>query len=711
VAGRRRLPTITEAQGTCVNAQVRGTICTLTSTQMPLGPGTRLGPYEILSALGAGGMGEVYKARDTRLDRTVAIKVLPAQFAADPEFRERFEREAKAISQLTHPHICTLYDVGSQDGTDFLVMEYLEGETLADRLAKGALSLEQALQVGIQIADALAKAHRAGVVHRDLKPGNIMVTKTGGKLLDFGLAKTSASVGASAGISMLPTTPHNLTAQGTILGTFQYMAPEQLEGQEADTRTDIFAFGAVLYETLTGKKAFEGKSQASLIAAILEREPPAISSVQPLSPPILDRVVRKCLAKNPDDRWQTATDLLDELRWVTEASYTASATVSATTRFQSRRLALVSAVAVALLLTSVVLTGVILLHRETTSLGTIRLAVFPPEKATFSVQTGRPEFAVSPDGRLITFSATDIAGKTLLWVQPFDSFTAQPMTETAGATSPFWSPDGRYIGFFAQGKLKKVEVSGGVPQTLCDAAAGEGGTWNRDGLILFSPRNGSVLFRVSDAGGDATAVTALNPSRQEVSHLWPQFLPDGRHFIYLAQSRVAENGGIFLGSIDDEQTKLLVRSDVRAAYASGYLIFARITPGSATLMAQPFDTRRLTFTSEPVRVTEQLGGGGIGGNASGAAAFAVSESGVLAFRTARRGGDTQFVWLDRRGKPLEPVGQPSIYRTHELSPDEERIATHRHEQRRKHLDHRAGAGHHHAFHVHGLARYCANLVA
>ena len=520
-------------------------------------------------------MGEVYKARDTRLDRTVAIKVLPAHVAADSDLRQRFDREARAVAALNHPHICTLHDIGSQDGIDFLVMEYLEGETLADKIANGPLSLDQALRYAIEIADALDKAHRAGITHRDLKPGNVILTKAGAKLLDFGLAKMAGPVVGGTGLSMLPTTP-NLTAEGTLLGTFRYMAPEQLEGQEADTRTDIFAFGAVLYEMLTGKKAFEGKSQASLIAAILEREPQAISSVQPLSPPILDRVVRKCLAKNPDDRWQTARDLVDELQWVTDASDAASATIAVPKRAQSHRLALVSALAAALFVISAALMGVILLHREAPSHGTIRLAMFPPDKTTFTLQTARPEFAVSPDGRLFVFSATDAAGKTLLWVQRFDSFTAEPLTETVGAMLPFWSPDGRYIGFFAQGKLKKVDVSGGIPQTLSDAPAGEGGTWNRDGVILFSPRNGSVLFRVSHDGGDATAATKLNPSRQEILHSWPQFLEDGQHFIYLTHSRVAENSGIFLGSIDDEEPRLLVRSDVRGAYASGYLLFARI---------------------------------------------------------------------------------------------------------------------------------------
>ncbi|MDO8795816.1 MAG: protein kinase [Vicinamibacterales bacterium] len=643
---------------------------------MTLQSGTRFGPYEILSALGAGGMGEVYKARDTRLDRTVAIKVLPEALAADPQFRERFDREARAISQLEHPHICALYDVGEQAGTAYLVMQYLEGETLADRLATGALPLDQALKTAIQIASALDKAHRAGIVHRDLKPGNLMLTKAGAKLLDFGLAKSSAPVAAGAGLSMLPTTPANLTMQGTILGTFQYMAPEQLEGQDADARTDIFAFGCVLFEMLTGKKAFEGKSQASLIGAIMHATPPPIAAMQPLAPAALDRIVRTCLAKEPDERWQSAGDLLRELKWAADAAPEPSKAVPVVAHRNGRELVAWSVAAVSIL---AALAGGVVAYRQRIATDTLayRTTILPPDEATFSgseATAGADRFALSPDGRRLTFVARGADQRTELWVRPLDALTAQPRAGTDGASSPFWSPDSRFIAFYAQGKLKKIDAAGGPPLTLTDAVTSgggsSGGTWNRDDVILFSPRAGSGLFRVSASGGMPSPVTMLDTASGERGHLYPFFLPDGRQFLYLSRGTPTSPtavGGVYVGALDSEERTQIFKGGANTTYARGHLLFLR----DATLMAQSFDVGRLKLTGDPVPLAERVDLGGLTG-AFGA--FAVSETGLLAYQT--RGGDlrSQLTWFDRTGKQPTTVGEPTDQMNLELSPDGTRLA-------------------------------------
>ena len=475
---------------------------------MPLTSGTRLGSFLIEAPLGAGGMGEVYKAKDTRLDRTVAIKILPS---ADPDLKVRFEREAKAIAGLQHPHICTLYDVGHEDSTDYLVLEYLEGETLADRLTRGPLKPEEALKTAIEVADALDKAHRAGIVHRDLKPGNIMVTKGGVKLLDFGLAKLQPSVTAVRGLSIAATAPNPITSEGTILGTLQYMAPEQVEGGETDTRTDMFAFGCVLYEMLTARKAFEGETPASLIAAILEREPTPVATLQPLAPPLVDAIVRKCLAKNAGDRWQSAGDLASALRWAVDG---AKASVAAAPPTVWRRTYVVGALAA---LTVVALATGALFGRRYASSGTapvptVRFEVLPPAGVTLrpSPVASAAQLALSPDGRHLAFVAATKGDSSQIWVRPLDSVQAQPLAGTDGASFPFWSPDNRFIAFFAAGKLKKVDTRGGTPQTLADAAAGRGGTWNRDDVILFTAQANSPISRVSASGGTVTPVTTFD---------------------------------------------------------------------------------------------------------------------------------------------------------------------------------------------------------
>ena len=485
---------------------------------MTLAAGTKLGPYEILSPLGAGGMGEVYKAKDTRLERTVAVKVLPQHLSSSLEVRQRFEREAKTISQLSHPHICALYDVGSEGENEYLVMELLEGQTLSERLAKGPLPLEQTLRFAVEMADALDKAHRQGIVHRDLKPANVMLTRSGVKLLDFGLAKAMTPAAQQSSLTALPT-QQGLTQEGTILGTFQYMAPEQLEGREADGRTDIFAFGSVLYEMVTGQKAFAGASQASLISSILRDEPKSVSQVQPTSPPALDRIVRTCLAKDPEERWQSASDLKRELRWIGEGSHSvastsASASVAAVPRRRSGgRLAW----AIALVSGAVALALAVGLWRSRSARpAPLHAFVLPPDKTSFSL-TGDDSAppALSPDGERIVFGAS---GK--LWVQSLSTGTVAALGGTEGGLYPFWSPDGRSLGFFSGAKLRRIEATGGPVQVICDAPANRGASWGKGDVIVLAPDFRGGLFRVPAGGGAPQPVTKLDTKRHS-THRWP----------------------------------------------------------------------------------------------------------------------------------------------------------------------------------------------
>ena len=631
---------------------------------MALAPGARLGPYEILSALGSGGMGEVYRARDTRLDRIVAIKVLPAQLASDSQFRERFQHEARAISALDHPHICTLYDVGEQDGTSFLVMQYLEGETLADRLKKGSLPIDQALRYAIEIADGLDKAHRAGIVHRDLKPGNIMLTKNGAKLLDFGLAKRNAPVVADVGLSMLPTTPPNLTAQGTILGTLHYMAPEQVEGKDTDARTDIFAFGAVLFEMLTGRKAFKGQSQASLIAAILEREPPRLTSVLPQASLFLDHVLKRCLAKDPDDRWQSARDVMLELESLGDLAAPSAGSVPM--RVQSRvREWLGWALAAGLLVAIVILLWGRSAGTQQEPLAA-RLSILPPEHTTFLGGYAAPHLAMSPDGRRLAFVPTPIGGRTLLWIRTLDSLAARPLAGTDGASFPFWSPDGRTIAFFADGKLKSIDSDGGAPHALCDAPDTRGGAWSRDGVIVFAPQLDGPLYRVLASGGQPIAASVLDTSRQETSHRLPSFLPDGRHFLFFAQSGKLENNVVYVGSLDSKDMRPLAILGSKAVYAAGFVLFSR----DQSLMAQPFDPSQLQLFGESVSLSNQVA---FRSAVAGDALFSVADNGTLAYWD---GGQsiTSLTWFDRRGKSLGTLGTPGDHYSLALSPDERKVA-------------------------------------
>jgi len=620
---------------------------------LSLAQGTRLGPYEILSPLGAGGMGEVYKARDTRLERTVAIKVLPERLSSSPEVRQRFEREAKTISQLSHPHICALFDVGREGETEYLVMEFLEGETLSERLAKSALSPEQTLRFGQEIADALDKAHRQGIVHRDLKPGNVMLTKSGVKLLDFGLAKAIAPAQSSSSLTALPT-QQGLTQEGTILGTFQYMAPEQLEGKEADGRTDIFALGATLYEMATGKKAFSASSQASLITAIMSAEPAAISSVVPMSPPALDRAVRKCLAKDPEGRWQSAADLGSELKWIAEGSSAGVASpVTASRRRRSLQLSWIVSGVLAFL--AAALAAALLARRPPAALPLMRTSILPPENSAFiatGINAGPVE--ISPDGTHLVFSARQGEGPNQLWVRTLAESAARPLSGTEGAQRPFWSPDGRFVAFFADRALKKVDVGGGPVFRLAEANESRGGTWNHEGIILYTPDARGPVYRVSADGGKPSQASAYD--EKDSTHRYPHFLPDGRHFLYLVRhggAGAGENPEIRVGALDSRESKIVVHAASNAVYASGYLLYVR----EGALMAQRFDLGRLAVVGEPAVVAPDL----LMDERFSRGVFSASETGILAYQTGRSTTASVLRWFDRTGKILGDVGERAEY--------------------------------------------------
>ncbi|HUM01215.1 MAG TPA: protein kinase [Thermoanaerobaculia bacterium] len=625
---------------------------------MTLAAGTRLGPYEIVSPIGAGGMGEVYKARDTRLDRTVAVKILPTRFSEDAEMKQRFEREAKAISALTHVNICALYDVGTYEGTEYLVMEHLEGQTLAERLADGALPPDLLLKVSIEIAAALGSAHHAGIIHRDLKPGNVMLTKSGVKLLDFGLAKAALPPVKSSSATSLPTEmPRAITQQGTILGTFHYMAPEQLEGKDADARSDIFSFGAVLYEMATGRKAFEGKSQAALISAILKDEPAPVSAVAPMTPPALDRVVKTCLAKDPEDRFQTAHDIGLQLQWIAEGGSQVGLPAPVAKRRKSReKLAwgLAAAAAVA-----AVILGIGFVRRTPARPRLIRFEIANPEGIT-TIDAPR----ISPDGRHLAFNAIDSSGKSRIWVRALNALAAQPLTGTEGTTRPFWSPDSRFIAFFAEGKLKKIEVSGGPAQKICDAPRGSDGSWSSEGVILYDGTAIDPIYRVSAAGGAPVVAVKAEASRKETQVAWPEFLPDGRHFLYMATGQKADDNAYRIGSLDSNETTLLAPAQTLVTYSPpGYLLFVR----DKTLVAQPFDAKALKTTGEPVPLAEHIGTDSVG-----LARFSVSRDGTLVYRTGESGD--KFIWVDRSGKEGETVGDPGDYHNPAFAPGGDRLA-------------------------------------
>jgi eukaryotic-like serine/threonine-protein kinase len=647
------------------------------SRPMGLTSGTKLGPYEILSPLGAGGMGEVYRARDTRLDRSVAIKVLASHLSSSPELKQRMEREARAISSLNHPHICQLYDIGSQDGADYLVMELLEGETLAERLRKGPLPLPEVLRIGIAVAEALAAAHRRGIVHRDLKPGNIMLTQGGAKLMDFGLAKPLGLSDAGAGsgtppsFTAMPTLSgpnplSPLTTAGSIVGTIQYMSPEQIEGKEADARSDIFAFGSVLYEMGTGKRPFEGRSQISLASSILEKDPEPIRVLKPVTPLAFEHVVTTCLQKNPEERFQSAQDVKLELQWIaTERPAPALPAAPAPAARGRERLGWAMAVAAALLLGA----AAMLLYRPAQLAPSIRTVINPPEKATLNLtgdSAGPP--VLSPDGASVAFSATGSDGRTSLWVRPMNSLEAHSLPDTEGAIFPFWSPDGRSLGFFTPGKLKTIDLNGNSVQVICDAQLGRGGAWGAGGVILFSANPSSPIMRVSASGGTATPFTKVDTT-QHTSHRWPFFLPDQQHFLYLAihhDPSKAGNNTIYYASLDGRENRPLIRSQSNAVYASGFLLFAH----GDQLMAQPFDPAKGKVSKEPQSVSR----GVMNDLATWHMDASASGDGTLLFGSGGS-GNLQLVWMDRTGKKIGVLADKfTNLQMARISPQGDRIA-------------------------------------
>ena len=603
--------------------------------------GTRLGPYEIVSAIGAGGMGEIYKARDTRLDRSVAVKILPAEFAQNAQLRLRFEREAKVISQLSHPNICALYDVGE----GYLVMELLDGQSLADRLARGALPLADVLRYGAQIAEALGQAHSAGIVHRDLKPGNVMITSSGAKLLDFGLAKSAAHVVDIDGL----TVQKSLTAEGTILGTFQYMAPEQLEGLEADARTDIFALGTLLYEMATGRRAFDGKTKTSLIAAIVSGQPKPIAAVQPLAPASFEHIVQKCLEKDPDHRWQNARDVAQELRWVSEAGQSPSTS--------QRRGSRLPWLLTAMLALALAVAGISILRRSPAPL--FVSTIDPPDDASFAFDLGSAE--ISPDGTMLVFSAGAAGSVPELWVRSLDQQVARPLKGTENAWFPFWSPDSKAIGFFTDGKLKRIDVLSGSPETIADATTGRGGAWGADGTILFCPSPSESIFQVASTGGVARPVTRLNLERGDSSHRFPVFLPDNRHFLAFVQG-ANQGGNVLLASLDSSDTKPLMLADGGVTFAPPNII---LSVRDRVLRAQRINLKTFALEGTAVPIAE-------GVQVSSSINFAnvsASSNGILTFVNGASATLSTVTFLDASGKVLSEAGPPTDQLDPRLAPD------------------------------------------
>ena len=633
---------------------------------MPLSPGTRLGPYEIASPLGAGGMGEVFRARDTRLGRDVAVKVLPQHLSTNPEVRARFEREAKTVSSLNHPHICTLFDVGREGDTDYLVMELVEGETLAERLAKGALPTAEVLRLGAQIADALDRAHRAGVVHRDLKPGNVMLTKSGAKLMDFGLARATGMAGPASGSSVTvaaltqsPTVATPLTAEGTILGTFQYMAPEQLEGSEADARSDLWALGCVLYEMATGRRAFEGRSQASLITSIMGSEPAPLSQVAPLSPPGFERLVQACLAKDPADRLQSAHDIRMQLAWLAEGGSQAGVPATVATRRRSReRLAWTLA---AIGLVAAVALAALLLRAPTVEEPgrVVRFQVTAPPGAKMFDGIGQ---VISPEGTALLWPGADSEGRARTWIRRLDSLESRALPPiVAGAC--FWAPDGASIGFINDGKLRTMPIDGGEPRTVCDAISYRGASWGAESIV-FAGGQGPI-FKVPFTGGVPEAVTTLDESKGETAHRFPHFLPDGETFLYVAlpgKHRVLE---VYAGNVDGRKPVAVTRSLTSPIYTSGHLVFQR----GRRIMAQAFDPDALVLSGDPI----DLGPAPELWEGAGSTKVSASRNGTLAYLTPED-PKTRLVWIDPTSKePMKERGtfdlDPGAYTEVSFSPD------------------------------------------
>jgi Tol biopolymer transport system component len=620
--------------------------------------GTRLGPYEVTAQIGVGGMGEVYRATDSNLKRSVAIKVLPPAVAGDADRLARFQREAEMLAALNHPNIAAIYGLEKTPDFTALVMELVEGDDLSQRIARGAIPIDEALPIAKQIADALEAAHEQNIMHRDLKPANIKVRADGTvKVLDFGLAKAmDVGSGGTGGLSMSPTlTTPAMTQAGMILGTAAYMSPEQARGKTVDKRADIWAFGAVLFEMLTGRRAFEDEDVSMTLSKVLQREPD-FDAVPSTVPARVGHVLRVCLRKDPKQRVGDIRDVRLALEGAFETIVPATPS-SAPTSAPRGRLAW-AAFALAAVMTLALIAMYI--ARTPVPETVIRFSVAAPADTRFAgVATG----TVSPNGRRLVFAATDGSGKTLLWVRELDQLEARALNGTDGAVYPFWSPDSRVIGFFAQAKLKKIEGSGGPTQTLCDAPSARGGTWNNEGVIVFAPTSGSGLQRVSAEGGEPVDATPFDKSRNETSHRWPFFLPDGRHFLYRVEG--GKPPGIYIGSLDSKTATYLGAADSNAVFAApSHVLFVRAT----TLMARPFDAKRLQWSGEAFPIVERVSNG-----AGALGAFSASTNGVLSY-WAGVSGDTQLAWSDRSGKPLQTVSPPGRYGQPTLSPDETKVA-------------------------------------
>lgn len=628
---------------------------------VPLTSGARLGAYVIEAPLGAGGMGEVFRARDTRLNRTVAIKVMGGRLATF-EGDATLEREARAVAALNYPHICALHDVGRDNGTAFLVMEYVAGETLAQRLARGPMPVREVVRYSIQIAEALDHAHRHGVVHRDLKPANIMLTKSGVKVLDFGLATMRAAAPPQAPYQYddgPSTAKLRLVSERTLLGTIHYMAPERLEGRDANAASDLFALGAVMYEMATGQRAFESTTPDGVIGAILRTDPPPPTTIRPELPASFDWFIQKSLAKNPEDRWHAAGDMVEVLRWVARGE-------EAPKRAPARRLLPLALAALAG--AAVVFALARGFHPEPLAAPALTFSIMPPAGGGFSPTPSSvptPQFALSPDGRRLVFVAALAHAGPQLWVRPLDSLQAEPLAGTLDAEYPFWSPDGESVGFFANGSLKRLDLAGGPARVLAAAPNGRGGAWSRDGIILFAPTTQSGLYRVAAAGGDATPLTRVDAGRHEASHRWPQLLPDDRHFLYFVQSTPPEAHGVYVGALDTSAPpRRLLASGLGAAYAApDHLLFI----DDDALMATRFDWKSQRMIGDAVPVVPR-----VAGSSNFYAAFSVSPTGLLAYASSV--ASAELVWQDRDGKRLEAVGPPAEYVDFRLSPHDDQLA-------------------------------------
>jgi len=628
-----------------------------------LSASTRLGPYEIVAPLGAGGMGEVYRARDTRLGREVALKVVPADLSSDPERVQRFEHEARAAAALNHPNILALYDIGSYESSPYLVSELLEGATLRERLRGGSLPVRKAVAYGVQIARGLAAAHEKGIIHRDLKPENVFVTADGHvKILDFGLAKLTEREPAFSSVTNVPTALP-ITNPGVIIGTLGYMSPEQVRGVSADARSDIFAFGTILYEMLSGRSAFRGETSMDSLTAILRDDPRDLPASERHIPPALVRIVERCLEKSPSARFQTSSDLAFALDALSAGSGATEAVTAISGRDRRLRFGPIVAATIGVLAVAALVSSAVVYFRSAPIDARVYRSTFVPPGNLFGLPFGR--LALSPDGRRLAFVAAGSSGSRMLWIRPLDSLSAQPVPGTEGALAPFWSPDSRFIAFTADGKLKKIDPAGGPAVPLCDNSSPVPGSWSRDNVIVFGPSgNGrGPLLRVAAAGGVPTPVTTLDSASGETVHGFPFFLPDGRHFIHVAGTANPLDASVYVSSLESKGRTRLAVSGNNPQYAQGHLLFIRGT----TLVAQSFDAKTLVLSGEAAPVAAQIDtfqGLPLG-------AFSVSENGVLAYQqSGNPQGESRFIWFDRAGKPLGALGARGRYGGEvSLSPD------------------------------------------